>query len=662
MVADTRITISATDRTQRAFSSARSNLKKFGDDMRGIRNIARGFIALQVVQGVAKIGSAALTAGGQLATLSRQTKISVEDLSRLQFFAEQNETSLETLTSAMKRLATQQFEAAKGTKQQAALFAALGIETRDAAGNLRAPLDVMLDLADVFAQLPDGATKTALAAKLLGKSAGPELAAALSQGREAIKSAFEESDRLGITVKDKAAAAVDDLGDAFTKLQQQATGRALNFFQPVIEHATILANRLADLLARKKQVDAEFEGGGGRFGGRGASGSFGGRTGAGRPSVPAAPALSEAEILAALEEKPKEKKEKAERKGPTPVEQLIAQAEEEAATFGKSARAVALYRAELEGATPSQIALLNSIYNTIEAQEAAKKSDEDAQDALQGMARAAEDAAASSKAYADEQNAAAEAVRDALDPMRPYIRELADLVLLHRQGRLSADEFRLASEQLTERMREAAEALEETDDELSQFAVQGARNIQTALADFLFAPFEDGLQGMVRGFVDALRRMAAEALAAQLAKKLFGDFGSDKGGGKIGGLLGALFSAFGFSGGGYTGAGGKLEPAGVVHRGEYVFSADAVRRLGVGMLEALHHASRPPSVPRLRLPYADGGLVQPRAEAAQSAPPVRIVNVVDPAMASDFLESSAGERVILNVLQRNAGAVRQVLA
>jgi hypothetical protein len=47
---------------------------------------------------------------------------------------------------------------------------------------------------------------------------------------------------------------------------------------------------------------------------------------------------------------------------------------------------------------------------------------------------------------------------------------------------------------------------------------------------------------------------------------------------------------------------------------------------------------------------------QPQGQA------VRIVNVIDPAMAADYLNSSAGEKTILNILQRNAGAVRQVLA
>lgn len=59
-----------------------------------------------------------------------------------------------------------------------------------------------------------------------------------------------------------------------------------------------------------------------------------------------------------------------------------------------------------------------------------------------------------------------------------------------------------------------------------------------------------------------------------------------------GGWLSSLFKfgkgLFGFSEGGYTGQGGKYEPAGVVHRGEYVFSQEAVQRIGAGRLDALH--------------------------------------------------------------------------
>lgn len=46
-----------------------------------------------------------------------------------------------------------------------------------------------------------------------------------------------------------------------------------------------------------------------------------------------------------------------------------------------------------------------------------------------------------------------------------------------------------------------------------------------------------------------------------------------------------------FESGGFTGAGSSSSVAGVVHRGEFVFSAPAVNRIGVGNLEALHSGS-----------------------------------------------------------------------
>lgn len=87
------------------------------------------------------------------------------------------------------------------------------------------------------------------------------------------------------------------------------------------------------------------------------------------------------------------------------------------------------------------------------------------------------------------------------------------------------------------------------------------------------------------------------------------------GGGGIGGIISSLFggggtAAFGTAGGfadmlglaegGYTGNGSKHQPAGVVHKGEYVFSAAAVRALGVRNLERAHRGARG---------YAEGGMV-----------------------------------------------------
>ena len=55
--------------------------------------------------------------------------------------------------------------------------------------------------------------------------------------------------------------------------------------------------------------------------------------------------------------------------------------------------------------------------------------------------------------------------------------------------------------------------------------------------------------------------------------------------------------AKGFAGGGYTGDGGKYEPKGVVHGGEFVFTKEATKRIG------------PDNLHKLMRGYANGGLV-----------------------------------------------------
>ncbi len=76
---------------------------------------------------------------------------------------------------------------------------------------------------------------------------------------------------------------------------------------------------------------------------------------------------------------------------------------------------------------------------------------------------------------------------------------------------------------------------------------QASRSLQSAFADYLFNPFEDGIQGMLSGFIEVVQRMIAEAAAANLLQSLFGSsLGS--GGGFLGSIFGGLGGIFGASG------------------------------------------------------------------------------------------------------------------
>lgn len=117
--------------------------------------------------------------------------------------------------------------------------------------------------------------------------------------------------------------------------------------------------------------------------------------------------------------------------------------------------------------------------------------------------------------------------------------------------------------------------------------------------------------------------------------------------GFIGGAEAVTLGLGMFAEGGYTGAGGVWEPAGVVHRGEYVFSQAAVDRIGVPVLDAIHNGATAP-----------GGSVN----AAGTSPmggKVSVYSFTDPNQMRQHLEKNDDhEKWVVDVLSRNAHKLR----
>lgn len=85
-----------------------------------------------------------------------------------------------------------------------------------------------------------------------------------------------------------------------------------------------------------------------------------------------------------------------------------------------------------------------------------------------------------------------------------------------RQAGLSQETYNRVLAKTNDELFKVKETGRDVFGSLDQFAIQGARNIQTSLANFLFNPFDDGLEGMVRGVADAVRRMIAEFAAFKI--------------------------------------------------------------------------------------------------------------------------------------------------
>ena len=192
-----QLLITAVDQTRSAFDSIRGNLAKLGDESNRVKGLLAGLGVSLSVAGFATMIKSAIDAADHLNKLSQKIGISVEALSTLRFAAQLSDVSLETLQKGIKGLSQNIAEANTGVGDGAQVFDALGISVKNADGSMKSTEAVLLQMADVFANLEDGAVKTALAVKLFGKS-GMDMIPFLNQGAAGINQLTAEAERLGL--------------------------------------------------------------------------------------------------------------------------------------------------------------------------------------------------------------------------------------------------------------------------------------------------------------------------------------------------------------------------------------------------------------------------------------------------------------------------------
>jgi len=234
--------------------------------------------------------------------------------------------------------------------------------------------------------------------------------------------------------------------------------------------------------------------------------------------------------------------------------------------------------------------------------------------------------------------------KDAAKAMSDQFQSLVDRGLVDPKN---IDEFSAAldysarqMEELSDQAKVAGSALPQLQQALNE-ATNGRKQLDSLMVDTMstnrnfFVSFGQQIRSGASAWdafkssgLDALGKIS-DKLMSMAADKLFASaFGGSTGGlGSLFGLGGSgstpvMSSGLGagtgglsfpmFADGGYTGAGSKYQPAGIVHKGEYVMDAVTVRRVGVANLDSLRG-------------YADGGLVGGMSRAAGNSGPAVVM-------------------------------------
>lgn len=190
-----------------------SKIKTFGAALAGgaIANAAKNFVIEQVAM------------GDELVDTAARLGVTTDELQRFQFAAGQFSVGAEGAATALQFLNKNVALAAEGNATVADAFRQLGTHTKNAQGGIRPISELLPDLADGFAALPNDAVRTARAMEIFGRS-GAALLPMLKGGRAGAEELSKEFDRLGGGLSAEFLQQADRAGDELDKLRWAMMG------------------------------------------------------------------------------------------------------------------------------------------------------------------------------------------------------------------------------------------------------------------------------------------------------------------------------------------------------------------------------------------------------------------------------------------------------
>ncbi|WP_314344656.1 phage tail tape measure protein [Haemophilus parahaemolyticus] len=202
--------------------------------------------------------------------------------------------------------------------------------------------------------------------------------------------------------------------------------------------------------------------------------------------------------------------------------------------------------------------------------------------------------------------------------MEEYLQKLAEIAELEQRGIINnsqANEARADAEYekwkgtadksdpmngIRQGWEEWAKTAGNTMEQVANITTQALDGMADQLTNFVMTGKAD-FRSFTVSILSDISKMIINMMILNAVKAAFGGF---SGGGLVGSTEvngNATYGMGTWATGGYTGNGSKYEPAGIVHKGEYVITKEATARLGHGFLDQLNYGGS--------TGYATGGLV-----------------------------------------------------
>jgi hypothetical protein len=246
-----------------------NNIRRLGNSMQGLQGqvknaqlsfnnlkasvagFASAIAGTAIVGGLAAVVKQGIDAGDALNRMQIITGISAKALTGIGNQAKLADVDMGTLTKGLTKLSVNVVKAASGNAELAQKFKDLGINIKDAKGNVQPTDAILKQLADRFADMPDGAQKAAAAVALFGKS-GADLIPMLNDGAAAME-------KFTYKISDDFAARSDLFNDTLTTLEIQTKGFGLELTDALLPALQSILEEFAKLFDSKNDWTSLFK-------------------------------------------------------------------------------------------------------------------------------------------------------------------------------------------------------------------------------------------------------------------------------------------------------------------------------------------------------------------------------------------------------------------
>jgi hypothetical protein len=220
-MSDVRIVFSA--ETQAALAAVN---RLVGSVQGAVTNLASSLVAGLSVGALVHFIDKQIEAADQAGKTAQKIGLSTEAFTALAYAAKLADVAQDELVIGLKTLAQQVVNAARGSAEAALGFSQFGIGVKNGAGGLRTLQELLPEIADKFAEMPDGIQKTDLAVQFFGRS-GIALIPLLNEGSAGLAKMGAEGARFGAVISGQTAKAANEFNDNLEKLKTVVTGFGL---------------------------------------------------------------------------------------------------------------------------------------------------------------------------------------------------------------------------------------------------------------------------------------------------------------------------------------------------------------------------------------------------------------------------------------------------